>query len=77
MLDIYHYTKELGWIRSGKTREIKLYLDLIESTSKYGLGFNHDDLIVNQFTNSKTINSKYYAGLTLSVRNPLKNILSY
>jgi len=77
MLDVYHYTKEHGWIKSGITRELKLYLDLIESTTKYGSGFNYDDVIVTQFTNSKTINSKYYAGWTLSVRNPLKIILSY
>lgn len=76
-LDVYYHTKELGWIKSGITREIKLYLDLIKSTTRYGSGFNHDDVIVTQFASRKTINSEYYAGLSLSVRNPLKNILSY
>jgi len=77
MIDVYVHTKEHGWLKSGQTTEARLCLDLIESTIKYGSGFNHDDVIVTKFTDNKIINSQYYIHMTLSTRNPLKNILSY
>lgn len=75
-VDIYiHNNKK--WLKKGTTRKVKTNSNsnLNNISTKFGLGFNGNDIIVTKFLKKSVIKSDYYLYGTLS-SNSIKKVLS-
>lgn len=75
-VDIYNYING-KWIKNVVTEKIDLHFDsnLKVYATKFGLGFNQDDVIITQFINNTINASEYYLYSTLLDVNSIKKIL--
>ena len=65
------------WRKTGKFTKDNFYLqaDLKNYISKFGKGFNYDDIIITEFKNGRIKESEYYLYSTLSAESKIKNVL--
>lgn len=75
-VDIYTHNNT-KWHKKGTTRKINMNpnTNLNNISTKFGLGFNGNDIIVTKFVKKSVIKSNYYLYGTLS-SNALKKVLS-
>lgn len=74
-VDIYNYVNG-KWIKNMITEKLYLYFDsnLKGYATKFGLGFNQDDVIITQFNNNTVSASEYYLYSTFSDVGNIKKI---
>jgi hypothetical protein len=65
------------WKITRKLKGIDFYLqsDFKNYISRFGKGFNSDDIIITEFKNGRVQESEYYLYSTLSAESKIKNVL--
>ena len=75
-VNVYNFSNR-RWNKVSMSKEINFpFLDSLTSyRTKFGLGFNQDDVIVTHFVNNTIITSEYYLYSTLSNTSNVKEVL--
>ena len=76
--DVEFYSFVNGeWNKTGKFKQDNFYRigDLKQYISKFGKGFNYDDIVITKFENGNIKESEYYLYSTLSAESKIKSIL--
>lgn len=76
-VNVYNFINR-KWIKSSVSKEMDLPLSdsLTSYRTKFGLGFNQDDVIITHFVKNAVTTSEYYLYTTLSNASNVRGILS-